>query len=98
MFVGPFDNGPKCKLSSYIYKLLYFTTEVDIYESKWILYSKNMSIYCGFPGVWNAPQQTRRIDPMLDQRRADVVDGGPTLVQHLVFVSCLQAPHIPNSF
>ena len=33
--------------------------------------------------------QTRHIDPMFDQYWADVVDGGQTLVQHLVNVSCL---------
>ena len=35
------------------------------------------------------PQQTRHIDPMLEQCWADVVDGGPTLVQHWVDVLCL---------
>ena len=39
-----------------------------------------------------APQQTRHIDPMLDQCWADVVDGGPTLVQHWVDVSCFLGP------
>ena len=34
-------------------------------------------------------QQTRYIDPMLDQCWADVGDGGPPLVQHWVYVSCL---------
>ena len=28
-------------------------------------------------------------DPMLDQCWANVVDGGPTLVQHWIHVSCL---------
>ena len=35
------------------------------------------------------PQQTRDIDKMLDQCWASVVDGGPTLVQHLFNVACL---------
>ena len=34
------------------------------------------------------PQQTRDIDPMLDQCCATVYDAGPTLVQHWVDVSC----------
>ena len=34
-------------------------------------------------------QQTRHIDLMFDQCWAEVVDGGPTLVQHLFYVSCL---------
>ena len=28
--------------------------ELNIYESKWILYIKNSLIDCGFPRVWNA--------------------------------------------
>ena len=28
--------------------------ELNIYESKWILYIKDSLIDCGFPGVWNA--------------------------------------------
>ena len=44
----------KCKLSSLIYKLFYCMFELNIYESKWILYIKNSLIACGFPGVWNA--------------------------------------------
>ena len=44
----------KCKLSSLIYKLFYCMLELNIYESKWILYIKNSLIDCGFPGVWNA--------------------------------------------
>ena len=35
-------------------------------------------------------QQTRNIHQMLGQWWARVVDGGPTLVQHLVDVSCLK--------
>ena len=34
-------------------------------------------------------QQTRHIDPMLDQCLANVVDGGPTVIQHWVDVACL---------
>ena len=37
----------------------------------------------------NLSQQTRDIDPMLDHCWASGVEGGPTLVQHLVDVSCL---------
>ena len=44
----------KCKLSSLIYKLFYCMFELNIYESKWILYIKDSLIDCGFPGVWNA--------------------------------------------
>ena len=44
----------KCKLSSLIYKLFYCMLELNIYESKWILYIKDSMIDCGFPGVWNA--------------------------------------------
>ena len=34
-------------------------------------------------------QQTRDIDPMLDQCWSTVYDAGPTLIQHRVDVSCL---------
>ena len=34
-------------------------------------------------------QQTRHIDPLLDQCWANVVDGGPTLIQHWIGVSYL---------
>ena len=44
----------KCKLSSLIYKLFYCMFELNIYESKWILYIKNSLIDCGLPCVWNA--------------------------------------------
>ena len=39
-------------------------------------------------------QQTRDIDPMLDQCWASVVDGGQTLVQHWVDVSFLLGSEI----
>ena len=32
--------------------------------------------------VYSDPQQTRDIEPMLGQCWTDVVDGGPTLIQH----------------
>ena len=35
------------------------------------------------------PQQTRDVDPMLVYCWSDVVDGGATLTQHWVNVSCL---------
>ena len=38
-------------------------------------------------------QKTRHIDTMFDQCWAEVVDGGPTLVQHLYYVSCLLGYH-----
>ena len=44
----------KCKLLSLIYKLFYCMFQLNIYESKWILYIKNSLIDCGFPCVWNA--------------------------------------------
>ena len=28
--------------------------ELNTYEAKWLLYTKNCLIDCGFPGVWNA--------------------------------------------
>ena len=39
--------------------------------------------------VGSTRQQTRHIDPMLGQCWASVVDGGPTLAQRWVDVSCL---------
>ena len=39
---------------------------------------------------WQPSQQTRYVDPMLDQCWASVYDGGPALVQHWVDVSCLR--------
>ena len=43
-------------------------------------------------GDASTPQQTQVIDPMLVQCWASVVDGGPTLDQHWVYVSCLLGP------
>ena len=37
---------------------------------------------------WNVPQQTRGIHTMVFQCWASVEDGGPTLKQHCVNVSC----------
>ena len=42
-------------------------------------------------------EQTRDIEPMLDQCWADVVDGGPTLNQHWFNVSCLLENILPCS-
>ena len=43
--------------------------------------------------MYELPQQTRLIDPILDQCWTNVVDGGPTLVQHWIDVSCLLGPY-----
>ena len=43
-------------------------------------------------------QQTRDFDPMLDHCWASVVNGGPTLVQHFVDVSCLLGRSLPAIF
>ena len=52
----------KCKLSSLIYKLFYCMSELQIYESKWILYIKNILIDCGFPGIWDAQHIPNSLD------------------------------------
>ena len=43
-------------------------------------------------------QQTREIDPMLDQRWVIVYDAGPTLDQHWVYVSCLLGAHCKSKY
>ena len=45
--------------------------------------------YLVFGDVRDTSQQTRHNYPMFDQCWPNVVDGGPTLVEHWVDVSCL---------
>ena len=42
------------------------------------------------------PKQTRHIDSMLDQCWPNVLDGGPTLAQHWIDVSCLLGQYLTS--
>ena len=53
-------------------------------------------MYSGPYNIVAAAQQTRNVVPMLDQCWSSVVDGGPALGQHLLFLGGLVRTRAPG--
>ena len=73
--------------------LFYYMFELNIYESKWILYIKNSLIDCGFPGAKHIPNSfecfkeviKRRLEDQFIQKWSEELFNSGTCTNYRIF-------------